>query len=218
MTRTGRYEYRLGGEPQPLTETFVIDGLRVSSSRSAPDFGVELAVEAVYLAAGDPSPVAASIGLEMPGVRATAEYRVADDRIRITRTVNGGASVEEVPGPALLLPLLRVYAGPIVRALGEAGSPLAVCTPDIRPGTEPADLLAPIVDLRVAEPVSRPSADGAAEEPPDEASISGARTYRFVGGSYEAGAEFTVAADGLLDGFTWAQAGVGTWQVTRHDD
>jgi hypothetical protein len=201
VTRTGRYEYRLGGELQPLTETFVIDGLRVASRRSAPDSGVDLAVEAVYLAAGDPSPVAASLGLEMPGVRATAEYRVADDRIRLTRTVDGEVTVAELPGPALLLPLLRIYAGPVVRALADSDAGLAVCTPDIRPGTEPADLLAPLIDHRTAEPIDgRPG------------------VFRFVGGSYEDGAEFTIGADGLLEGFTWAQAGVGAWQVTRHDD
>ncbi len=204
VKRTGRFEYFLGGEQQPLTETFAVDGSLVTSRRQAPDFGVDLAVTAVYLDDFDSALAAASIALTMPNVTVTAEYRRADDRIRVLRTVDGHAYEDEVSGPALLLPLLRIYAGPVVRALGAAGPEGApVCVPDIRPGADPMDLLAPVVDVRTAELV-------------DE--TGGSSTHRVVGGSYESGAEFTVDADGLLSQYRWDQAGVGAWLVRRVDD
>jgi len=213
VKRTGRYEYFLGGAQQPLTETFDVDGSLVTSRRQAPEFGVDLVVRAVYLGfgpdggpaqSGAAAPAAASIALTMPNVTVSAEYRRADDRIRVLRTVNGHAYEDEVSGPALLLPLLRIYAGPVVRALGAAGAEGApVCVPDIRPGADPHDLLAPVVDVRTAELV-------------DDA--DGSTTHRVVGGSYESGAEFTVDADGLLSQYRWDQPGVGAWLVRRVDE
>jgi hypothetical protein len=212
VNRTGRFDYFLGGEKQPLTETFEIDGSLVTSRRQAPDFGVDLTVRAVYLndgaidggAALGASPAGVSIGLTMPNVTVTAEYRRTDDRMRVLRTVDGHAFEDEVSGPALLLPLLRIYAGPVVRALGVVGTDGApVCVPDIRPGTAPTDLLAPVVDARTAELVE---------------AGHGATTYRVVGGSYESGAEFTLDAAGLLTQYRWDQEGVGAWLVRRVDD
>ncbi len=206
----GRYVYRFAGAVVPVDERFVLgqvgDGVRVRATRVAAHPTVRLEATVTYR----PSrPVAAALRWtgSSPGIPASAEATIAadNDRVRTERIVDGRYHLDEsVRGE--LLPLLRVFAGPVVVATSEPGG-RDVVVPDIRDPGRPATLFAPLVDRRTAELLGEREVvvDGVAR---------GGRAYRAVGGAYgERGAEFVVDEGGLLLGYTWDQPRVGAWDV-----
>ncbi len=190
----GAYVYRLDGVVLPIEETFSIAGGAWTAKRSAG--GVSIAVSATVSASG-----------RLERARVSWRSGVAVD-LDVSRTadqviwVRDGVDAEGQPssaesrfaGDTHVFPLLRCFQGATVRTLAEAAGGRAVLVPDI---TDPADagrLLTPRLDVRRATEQD----DG---------------TFRYVGGSYEDGAECEVGADGLLECYRWDQPGIGRWDV-----
>jgi hypothetical protein len=193
---SGRYVYRLDGAVQPIEETFEAADGRITSRRVAAEGAIVLTVER--------EGATALIALDLPDASARAEYAgIEPGVVEVRRTVNGERRPDDrvAARGMLLFPLLRVFAGDVVRAVAAGGAGgRVVLVPDIRPGCAPEDLLAPVLDVRTAEPVGPPRED-----------LS--QAYGYVGGSYEDGAVFRVRPDGLLAAYAWRQPEVGTWEV-----
>jgi hypothetical protein len=209
----GRYRYSRDGVELGLDERFVAGDIggsvvRVRSTRigARPTFRLAAdvrhhgGVRSAELRWTGSDPAVAAAG--------TARYRVTGPQLTVEREVDGDSFVESAQGR--LLPLLRVFAGPVIRA-AVAADPIAVVVPDLREPADPARLLAPLADRRQAEVVAE------VEHQVDGRPVA-AVVYRLTGGSYgEVGAQFTVDAGGLLLGYDWDQPGSGRWQVRLAD-
>ncbi len=174
-----------------IEETFINDGPRWSARRRSE--AVTLTVEATSEYDGTVSDL--QVGWDGAVRRA---LRVTEDggRRRWQISSGEGTSVEEtVDGDPLLFPLLRCFQGAAIQAIHAAGpAGRRVVVPDITDPGAVERLLTPRLDTRR---VTR-TEDG---------------SYLYVGGSYDSGARCVVGADGLLERYTWDQAGVGRWLV-----
>ncbi len=189
MLAQGCYHYWLDGERQTITEPWQLQrdayGLRLRGERLR-DGKPLLRIDARYRSAQcRQMTVAWCDGRRL-------DYRLEADQLRWH-----SASTERqlrCPPDALLFPLLRVAAGPLLRALDDGER--CVVLPDLRrPGVE--GFLHPLLSMRHAQ---------------RQADVSPTH-YRYYGGEYgAAGADYLLDARGLLQAYRWASAH-GLWQV-----
>lgn len=126
-------------------------------------------------------------------------YRLHDERVQWREDGSLAWRTQVLPPGALLFPLLRAASGPILQALLER--PRTIVLPSLRDPAA-ANFLEPELSLRHAQRHAD-SADGT--------------HCRYFGGEYgEAGADYWLAADGLVTRYRWASA-QGLWEVRLAD-
>jgi hypothetical protein len=210
----GRYAYVCDGKPIPVEEPFRIErqerGLVVSSQRVAP--GTRMSIETVY---GIGGAVHATIDwsseLEGTSPVTNVEYNVAHDGSVMFTGTDGQTRLIEVPEGTSFFPLMRVFSGrSLSKVVGGGADGADVLTPDIRNPKELERWLHPLVDRRHAASVVEGTlaVDGVERE---------CRIVEYLGGSYDQPATVWLDGGGLLLRYTWAQPGVGDWDVRVAD-
>ena len=198
----GEYRYLLNGEPTEVTESWVrqqqADGSwRIESERKAP--GVHLAVSA----RGSGRRVrdfAVTWEASQFGNMA-ADYRPREQGM--VATIWQGNRAQKLPAidaSALLLsPLMRIFAGPLIADILDAGGQARVLVPDIRDPGDSSALLRPLVSERSARLVGEQDA---------------LREVEYLGDQYGAGTRFWLRSDDLLQRYSWQQDADQFWEVS----
>jgi hypothetical protein len=210
---SGVYHYLLNGQATQIREHWqrhrqATGEWLVSSGRSAP--GVNIEVEArmteglitlfeVIWQADD-----------RPELR--AHYTAQDGAVEVVRTEGAVterelASLGSSKAAALLSPLMRIYAGPLIARLLVMGGQGAVVLPFIGDPADQDRLLRPQVSQRQARVL----------ENDVELSLGGAdfrcRVCEYSGDQYAPGTRFWLAEDDLLVRYQWQQAQGQQWDV-----
>ena len=175
----GGYRYWRNDELMPLEESFSIDGASVRGLRDQPG-GARMEVEAKLNDHG----LVESFALEWThlGEGHVARRRVTYRRMNVgvDVTIDGSLERLEVAPDALLFPLLRVFQGPLIVAVAAAGvDGRTVVIPDLHALTDPARLLRPTVEVRIAQRLERAVENGDA-------------MYTYEGRVYDGDARFSV--------------------------
>lgn len=215
----GIYHYLLNGEPTGIEERWQRhrqpsgDWL-VNSSRRAR--GNHMEVDA-WMSAGRVSRFELSWAPE-EGEPVRAAYRLGDGAIKVSRHAGGLDPQEhEVSFPAangapLLSPLMRVFAGPVIARLLEAGGQGTVVVPNIDQPTATGSLLQPRLSTRRARlletGVEVPGMGEHWAEP-----TPGCRLCEYQGDQYSPEARFWLAEDDMLVRYQWRQSPTEHWDV-----
>lgn len=126
-------------------------------------------------------------------------FRLHDSRVQWRDDGSLAWRTTVLPPDTLLYPLLRAASGPILQAL--LGKPHTVVLPSLRDPAAPG-FLEPELSARYAQRFAE--------------SEHGVHC-RYFGGEYgEAGADYWLAADGLVTRYRWASA-QGLWEVRLED-
>ena len=216
--QAGRYHYELDGAGTEIDETWSRrpregGGYFVHAQRTAP--GICLVVNAECDEQG-----AVQCNLEWqaerhPAVRAL--YRIEESSVSCVRQWPGSDTetweftYEESREVPLLLPLLRIFTGPVIAGLLARGGEGPVLVPSISDPGDRAKLLAPATSVR-----------GAAVVDGDDAIELFGRKYRcrrclFTGERYDESASFWLSDDDILLRYRWQQPGVGDWVVSLEE-
>jgi hypothetical protein len=213
----GSYQYLLNGAATQVTEHWSRQSRAggdylLSSERSAPGIDIEVIAtlcdgvvkqcELVWRAAD--------------GFTVQAEYVLADRRLLVSRqqqarleTLEFDLGGEDV---ALLSPLMRIYAGPVIARLLDAGGQGTVVVPAIGNPADRDGLLRPAIGLRKARLLQ----DGV------EISMFGntvsCRLCEYTGDQYGPGTQFWLGEGGLLLRYEWRQSPQQLWQVNLQPD
>jgi len=210
---SGRYEYRLNGEPTAIRETWTREKLadslqRWSSTRHAP--GVELSVQA---SVRDGGLCTFEVCWQATGAGAIrAHYALTDDYLRYQRWQAGVPSaIEEIPlpreGVCVLSPLMRIFTGPVIARLLQAGGEGTVIVPAIGEPENTAALLRPQISQRQARVLQ-------AQAQLELETVSRAcRVCEYQGDQYAAGTQFWLDEDDRLLRYTWQQSPAQFWDV-----
>ena len=216
---SGVYHYSLNGESTAVRERWqrrrhASGQWLVTSTRTAP--GVEIAVEARV---ADGVVMSFEIGWLAQGKSELRwEYRLAPDRV-LADCSAGDAPLrrEEVAFPAgskiaLLSPLMRIFAGPLIARLLDNGGRGAVVLPYIADPTAQSRLLQPVLSDREARVL----------ESDLELELPGGRfrcrRCEYLGDQYGPGSEFWLAEDELLVRYQWQQSPDQHWDVWLQRD
>ena len=204
ITARGRYLYLCNGEEAPVEESWERhslgkDRFRVVSVRRADD--VCIRVEALQTGAHTES---CSVRWWQEGLRdLLVSFEMHAGELRVSRR-DGQAreecSVHPLPNAdAILFPLKRVFAGPVIGRLLELGGEGLVILPEL--GADPAsdELLRPRFSHRRAQL--------------EEIEADGSRRCLYPGDQYDDSARFWLAGDGLLARYRWRQDNARDWDV-----
>jgi hypothetical protein len=141
-----------------------------------------------------------------------AHYTQQDDAVEVVRTEGTLTERELVSlgsskATALLSPLMRIYAGPLITRLLAMGGQGAVVLPFIADPADEERLLRPQVSQRQARVLEKDV----------ELSLGGAdfrcRVCEYSGDQYAVGTRFWLAEDDLLVRYQWQQAQDQQWDV-----
>lgn len=183
----GRYQYFRAGQPVPVEETFFKSSEGLQAVRSAPPYRIEVSAQA-----SDGTQEAYSLSFSGPeGVIRLDAARSAQG-LHAVRFYNGAEAGWQLPGDALFFPLLRVFAGRVIRQIVAQGGQAAVIVPDIRHPQDTPHVLTPLTETRRAQQVGQSSAswDGGNGAPCD--------VFSYVGGAYDDSARFYLQGDMLV--------------------
>ncbi len=197
----GEYRYFLNGRSTAVRESWsrVVGNAgdwTVESERRAP--GVHLAVRA----RGEGRRVRDfAVTWESTAIGSlAADYRPAEHGLSVRRW--RGSTVESLrpacPPEALLSPLMRVFAGPLIAEILASGGTAIVVVPDIRNPADPLGLLRPLVSERSARLVA------------DDGQF---REVDYQGDLYGPGTRFWLGPDDLLQRYCWRQSEQQEWDV-----
>lgn len=210
---SGSYEYLLNGEATPIGESWTRETLadslqRWSSTRNAP--GVELSVQA---SVRDGSVHAFEVTWQAAGADTIrAHYALTDDYLRYQRWQAGvPVGIEEIPlpreGVCVLSPLMRIFTGPVIARLLQAGGEGTVIVPAIGEPENTAALLRPQISQRQARVLQ-------AQAQLELETVSRAcRVCEYQGDQYAAGTQFWLDEDDRLLRYTWQQSPAQFWDV-----
>ena len=199
----GQYRYLHNGAPAPVQETWTVSHesavrTRVESIRQAP--GIEVQVTAT-LQAGAVCACSLIWKSEQLG-ELGAEYLCQEDGIRFQR--DDGSDSQLLPHPAdgviILYPLMRIFTGPVIRAVAERGGKALVLVPFIGDPEDRGRLLSPDLSWREV----RRLADGDDHH---------GDCWQFIGGQYDESARFWLGREDTLSRYHWQQDGTGAWDV-----
>jgi len=210
---SGRYEYLLNGEPTAIRESWTREKLadslqRWSSTRHAP--GVELSVQA---SVRDGGVYAFEVNWQAAGGDAIrAHYALTDDHLRYQRwQADISVDIEETPLPgegiSVLSPLMRVFTGPVIARLLQAGGEGTVILPAIGEPENTQALLRPQISQRQARVLQ------AQAQLELGAGSRSCRVCEYQGDQYAAGTQFWLDEDDLLLRYTWQQSPAQLWDV-----
>lgn len=215
--QAGRYHYLLDGSGTAIEESWTRrpregGGHFVHAQRTAPGICLEVNAECDHRGA-------IQFNLEWqaehyPPVRAL--YRLEEGSVSCVRQ-RGDSDTErwELPFDAdaapLLLPLLRIFTGPVIARLLEREGDGAVLVPSISDPGDRAKLLAPASSMR-----------GASVLDENQAIELFGRQYNsrrctFTGERYDESACFWLSDDDVLLRYRWQQPGVGDWEVSLEE-
>jgi hypothetical protein len=214
----GSYQYLLNGEATQVTERWSrqqqADGrCLLSSNRCAP--GIDIDVQALLL--GGLVKQCDVMWRAADGFTVQAGYVLGGRRLSVSRRQER-ADVETLEfdlgseDDALLSPLMRIYAGPVIARLLDAGGQGTVVVPAIGDPVDRDGLLRPAIGLRQARLLQ------------DEVEISMAgntvscRLCEYTGDQYGPGTQFWLGEGGLLLRYEWRQSPQQLWQVNLQPD
>ena len=207
MLDCGGYQYFLNGHLMPIEERWqVYQGergtLRVFSSRRAP--GVEISAEASLGADGVG-------GFKITwrsgnGEDITACCEREGDAYCYLRTPSGDV-ITHFPDKVTLYPLMRIFTGPVMAALADAGGRGEVLLPDITNPEDVSSLLQASVSVRSA------SACATCHWPEGGSQPADCRQWQFIGGEYDASTQFWLDSNNRLLRYRWLQQGDKQWDV-----
>ncbi len=189
----GGYRYWRNGEAVTMDESFVIDEASVRGVRDQPG-GARMEVDATLNDQGLVDSFSLAWTHRGGGHVAarTVTYARRGDTFDVS--IDGVAERVEVVNDALLFPLLRVFQGPLIVAIAAAGEVgRTVVIPDLHALTDPARLLRPTVEVRMARRLAEP-VDG------DDA------LYTYEGRVYDADARFWIDNTNALTSYRFPQA------------
>ena len=198
----GEYRYLLNGEPTEVSESWVRqqqdDGSwRIESERKAP--GLHLAVSA--RGSGQRVRDFAVTWEASQFGNMAADYRPRDEGLVVT--IWQGNRALKLPaieaGRLLLSPLMRIFAGPLIAEILDAGGQARVVVPDIRDPGDSGALLRPLVSERSAHLVGEQN---------------GLREVEYLGDQYGPGTRFWLRDDDLLQRYSWQQDESQLWEVS----
>jgi hypothetical protein len=210
---SGVYHYLLNGQATQIREHWqrhrqATGEWLVTSGRSAP--GVNIDVEARVTGGLVTQFEVLWQADDRPELR--AHYTVQNNAVEVVRT-NGAVTERELvssgssKAAALLSPLMRIHAGPVIARLLAMGGQGEVVLPFIGDSADEERLLRPQVSQRQARVL----------ENDVELSLGGAefrcRVCEYVGDQYAAGTRFWLAEDDLLVRYQWQQAQDQQWDV-----
>ena len=203
---SGAYEYFLDGQLMPIEEQWHIYGdgsnRRIVSTRSAA--GVELRAEAYF----DREEITGFNVLwrQGDGSDITAQCRCEGEGY-LYRRDPGGESASQRVEVLTLYPLMRIFTGPVIAALANAGGEGAVLVPDVATPDNTESLLRPNISVRRAIRLTSSDWPKGLGEPP------GYSQWQFIGGQYDPSAQFWLDADNRLLRYCWLQHGSKQWDV-----
>jgi hypothetical protein len=186
----GSYQYFQRGVRAPVEERWERDATHVRSTRHVPDKDITIAVDARVSA---DVVTQADVRWDAPGLQRNARF-VLGDQLRVSIDARPEISLD-VPGHALLSPLMRVFLGPTLRQVS-ASSTAMVIVPDIRTPNDSATVLFPLLEMRSARRLGYEAIDLG------DGPVQAAR-YEYLGAHYDADAAFWVGPDGLLMRYMW---------------
>ncbi len=202
----GTYRYRRDGVVLGVTDTFVVDGSRVRSTRIQPG-GARMDVDAHL----NPSGLVEAFGLrwthEGEGHIPSREvhYQVSAGELRVA--IDDQEIALDVGDDALLFPLLRIFQGAVILAVASSGNAgRTVIIPDLHDLTNPTRLLHPTVEVRTADCLEL-AMDG------------GPATYSYKGSVYDAEARFFIdPVTSLMTGYHFPQPDGSAFDITLELD
>ncbi len=210
---SGAYQYLLNGELTDIRESWSCEAagegeFLVSSERSAGDVVLQVRARIrdghvlccdVVWQSGDEHPIA-------------SEFLLQDGGLQVKRK-QGSAAVEvtQLAAPAegifLLSPLMRVYTGPVIARLLEAGGKGTVVVPAIGKPEQTDTLLRPQVSERTAVILEADCTVDLGE------GAQSCRLCEYIGDQYQQGTHFWLRSDDLLLRYTWRQTPELEWDV-----
>lgn len=213
FTDNGVYHYLLNGQATRIREHWQrhrqpSGEWLVTSGRSAPGVNIEVEARVTGGLVTD-FEVLWQAG-ERPELR--AQYTLLDSAIEVVRTKGAvteheAISLDSEKSAALLSPLMRIYAGPLIARLLAMGGQGAVVLPFIGDPADEERLLRPQVSQRQASVL----------EEDVELQLGGAdfrcRVCEYSGDQYAPGTRFWLAEDDLLVRYRWQQAQDQQWDV-----
>lgn len=210
MSSSGQYIYELNGELAPIDEVWSISRLpngddEVWSRRRAK--GVDIEVTAKVR---DGCVNSCTVNKQLQGhTRVTAKFWFTGEGLAWTQRTDGNIHeglLESSDGEVLLLyPLMRIFTGPVISALGANGCSGRVVVPDISSGDSVQSLL-PLATSR------RAILEGA--DSLSDIGVESCQRWRFPGGEYDENATFWLSMAGRLLRYEWRQSSTLNWQVT----
>ena len=211
---SGSYQYLLNGEPTAITETWsclpqASGQVIISSTRQAPGVVIDVTarVNAGLVSSFELSWTTA------PGLPIKVEYTLQGNMLQVMRH-QGERRAEhteiqlEEGGPLLLSPLMRIYTGPVIARLLQAGGHGTVIVPAIGNPDDEHALLRPRISQRQAR-VLEPRAELAR----GDTAVS-CKLCEYTGDQYGAGSRFWLAEDETLLRYQWQQSALQQWDVT----
>lgn len=214
----GIYHYLLNGEPTGIEERWQRhrqpsgEWLVNSSRRSR---GNHMEVDA-WMAAGRVSRFELT-WTQDDGEPVRAGYHFGDGSVKVRRHASGLEPQEhEVSFPdaaaPLLSPLMRVFAGPVIARLLEAGGQGTVVVPSIAQPKATESLLQPQLSTRTARLLETGvELPGVGEDSPEP--VRGLRLCEYQGDQYGPEARFWLAEDDMLVRYQWRQSPTEQWDV-----
>jgi hypothetical protein len=210
VARRGAYRYYLNGAPEPVSEHWqVVAGAR----------GWRLACErrAGAIALGLQCPVTGDWAdltecelswREDGGPTRRAEYRLDGKGVEVVvRDGDAAPRREHFPvREALLSPLMRATAGPVLAAMAERAALCPVLVPRIETPQQRDTLLLPSISYRSA-------LNGGRERIELRQATWEADCYAYQGGPYTGGARYWVHPRGLLLCYEWQENEERRWRV-----
>jgi len=210
----GRYHYLLDGEPAPIEEHWsrkprAGGGWFIRAERAAAD--IRLSVNAEFESGQVLQCNVEWVASGQPSIRAF--YRLEEDGVSVIRQRGEEAEERNILSPdeqgrlPLVLPLLRIFTGPVISRLLDDESDRAVLVPSIVNPQDDESLLRPRLGNRAASIVQL------GQEQQLFGRNYSSRLCTFTGEQYDDDSRFWLGEDETLLRYMWPQPGVGTWDV-----
>ena len=227
LLASGVYIYLLNDQPTGVTEPWSLHRLPDGSycTRGERDaraaFGTTILVEAFshtpFATDGLQRFVVAQSNANHAATNdVRAAYSFADKTVTIARSVNGQAMASEeldLPENTVVSPLMRVFLGPVIRAVlaRGAGQPVPVLVPSLEQMLDPETLLRPLFDYRQAALLGT-------EDIEVDGRVLPARRLQYLSKHYDANSQFWLDETDLLLRYLFHQRLTQIWdtRLTRY--
>lgn len=211
----GRYVYRLNGEPAPIEESWQRRRIdenhwEIESSRIAGDVSIRVRA------------TSNSLGVRECRVQwrqqrdIEAHYVLSGQSLRFSIGDGAGQSaVQDIAlerQPAMLFPLMRIFAGPVIARLLATGAQGLVVLPELGVPEDDDQLLRPRLSERSARLVGNEVLDVAGM------GLQSCQCCQYLGDQYDDAARFWLGSDKLLLRYQWQQSPSQAWDVSLQLD